>query len=967
MEFLLLGPLLVRSGTALIPIPQGKQRALLAALAVRNGRVVAASELAELIWEGRPPRSARPTLHNYVKRLRHALGEPGKTLIQTRPPGYLIAAEPGDVDVIRFAALCGSGKEAARRGYWDQAAAQLQVALSMWRGQPFVDIPCGLLADSEVPRLAELRAAALEDRIDADLHLGRHHQVIGELRALASAEPLRERLHLLLMLALYRAGRPAAALTAYQQARSTLISELGLEPGAALRQLQQQILSADPALDLPPSLNSRPAPSEVAGPGRTAGLVVPRQLPTAPAHFAGRMDELQEMTGLLEMTAGTVGTALISAIGGSAGVGKTALAVYWAHQAAGQFPDGQLYVSLRGFGPKAAPVKPQEALTGFLEAIQPAGVPIPTGLEAKASLYRSLLAGRRMLIILDNARDEEQVRPLLPASPGCLVLVTSRSQLTGLVAAEGARPLTLDMLTDADADLLLARHLGTDRTAAEPRATADLIRLCAGLPLALAITAARAAEHPRHPLAAAAAELRNVRSRLDVLDAGDAAASVRAAFSWSYQSLTEPAARMFRLLGVHPGPDITAPAAASLAAVPGEQARRQLGELARAHLIAEHSAGRFALHDLLRAYAAEQAEVTDPDELRRAAVQRGLDHYLHTAQSAADIVRDSASDAIILPPAQPGVIPERIADYEQVMAWFSSEYRVLLAAVAQAASEGFDSHAWQLPWVLTTFLIRRGYWHDCAATLETALAAAQRLGDQQAQARVHHSLGRATTLLGCYRKARAHCQQSLEMYRQLGDRAGQGRAHHGIGMILERQGRFRQSLGHDLKALRLYRAAGDLACQAVALNNVGWCHAHVGDYRQAMTHCQKAIALFRERGDRCGEAAAWDSVGYTEHRFGRPSLAVASYQRAVALLLEPDERYLQATIRRHLGDAYQTVGDLRAAADAWRQATAILDEMHHPDARLVRAKLADLDRLRGQRVPAADAGLSAAIAGCSGK
>ena len=351
-------------------------------------------ELAELIWEGRPPRSARPTLHNYVKRLRHALGEPGKTLIQTRPPGYLIAAEPGDVDVIRFAALCGSGKEAARRGYWDQAAAQLQVALSMWRGQPFVDIPCGLLADSEVPRLAELRAAALEDRIDADLHLGRHHQVIGELRATglrrpaaravapaADARPL--------------PGWPAAdALTAYQQARSTLISELGLEPGAALRQLQQQILSADPALDLPPSLNSRPAPSEVAGPGRTAGLVVPRQLPTAPAHFAGRMDELQEMTGLLEMTAGTVGTALISAIGGSAGVGKTALAVYWAHRAAGQFPDGQLYVSLRGFGPKAAPVKPQEALTGFLEAIQPVGVPIPTGLEAQASLYRSLLAGQ---------------------------------------------------------------------------------------------------------------------------------------------------------------------------------------------------------------------------------------------------------------------------------------------------------------------------------------------------------------------------------------------------------------------------------------------------------------------------------------------------------------------------------------------------------------------------------------------
>jgi hypothetical protein len=473
------------------------------------------------------------------------------------------------------------------------------------------------------------------------------------------------------------------------------------------------------------------------------GRVVPRQLPPAVPRFAGRGAEMAALTGLLERAPGAAGTVAISAIDGTAGIGKTALAVHWAHQVADRFPDGQLYVNLRGFGP-ADPMAPEEGLRAFLDALQVPAGQVPATEAGQQGLYRSLLARKRMLIVLDNARDPGQVRPLLPGVPGCMVLVTSRNQLTGLAAAEGAHLLTLDILTGTEAHELLADRIGAARLTAEPDSAAELIRLCARLPLALAITAARAGAHPRRTLAALAAELRDARNRLDTLATGEQATDVRAVFSWSYNSLRAPAARMFRLLGLHPGPDITVPAAASLAGLPRGPASAALAELAGANLVTEHAPGRYAVHDLLHVYAAEHAHAEDGEASCRAAIHRMLDHYLHTCHAAAHLMQ-AQRGTLTLAPAQPGVTAERLADHERALAWFKAEHHVLVAIAGLAAASGFDTCAWQLPWSMATFLDWQGHWHDWAATQRIALAAVTRQDDKGAQATVRRAFAASPT------------------------------------------------------------------------------------------------------------------------------------------------------------------------------------------------------------------------------
>jgi DNA-binding SARP family transcriptional activator len=615
VEFCLLGPLAVRSGDRLLSIPHGKQRTLLAALLAHAGEVIPADELAELLWEGRPPLSARATLQNYVKRLRQALGPLGQARLRTHRPGYVIDASADEVDLLRFGALCAAGHVAARQGDWNQAAARLRAALALWRGQPFTGVPSELLALTESPRLNEMRLDALETSIDAEMHLGRHVQVADELRQLVAAEPLRERPRGLLMLALYRAGRAAEALAQYRDARRTLVRDLGLEPGPRLRQLHRQILAGDPALDLaaaPRPAVSRPdrAATRETAAGRMSAaehgsVVVPRQLPAAVAHITGRQAESEALTQQLDQPAGASRAVTIWTIVGTAGIGKTALALHWSHRVADRFRDGQLYANLRGFGPRVTPAPPEEVIRGFLGALGVPAAELPARLEAQAALYRSLLADRSMLVLLDNARDAEQVRPLLPGSAACVVLVTSRDQLTGLVVAEGAYPVSLGLLTEADAADLLARRLGAARLSAEPEAVRELIGLCARLPLALAVVAGRASGRPGVPLTQITSELR--AARLDALATGEPATDLRAVLSWSYGCLTPPAAAMFRALGLHPGPDITPARAAALAGVDPRQARAALIELARAHLIEEHAPGRFALYGLLRAYATDLA------------------------------------------------------------------------------------------------------------------------------------------------------------------------------------------------------------------------------------------------------------------------------------------------------------------------------------------------------------------------
>jgi tetratricopeptide (TPR) repeat protein len=659
--------------------------------------------------------------------------------------------------------------------------------------------------------------------------------------------------------------------------------------------------------------------------------LVPRQLPARTSAFAGRVEELESLTSILDKKAEgheVGGAVIISAINGTAGIGKTALALRWAHEVARRFPDGQLYVNLRGFDPAGSPVRPADAIRGFLIALGAefchAGVEL--NLDALAALYRSRVAGRQLLILLDNARDADQVRPLLPASSTCLVVVTSRNRLSSLITHEGAHPLTLDLLSVAEAGELLAGHLGAERISDEPAAVKELIALCARLPLALSIVASRAVAHPAFRLARLADELRDAGRRLDALDGGDLGANVQTVFSWSYRNLSQPAALMFRMLGIHPGPDISVHAAASLAGMPLGQARKTLAELARSHLIAEHVPGRFAFHDLLRTYAAQQATAVDTESERRAATRRMLDHYLHTAYATALALHPSSAPITISPP-RPGLAPEPpCADYAAAWAWFDNEYPVLLAAIGLAAG-GWGTHAWQLAWTLTDYLARQGQWHNLAVTQRLALTAIGTHSGPRGKALAHQGIGRACQGLGRHAEACTHLEQALALFTQLGDQLGQAETHLILSWVLDGQDRPDDALHRAEQALSLYLAAGHRTGQANALNDIGWYYSKLGDHHRALTLGEQALALQRELGDRRGQAYTFDSLGYAHHHLGRYQDAAACYQQALDFNDELRDRQLQAAVLDHLGDVHYVSGDGEAARAAWRRALDILDQL----------------------------------------
>jgi tetratricopeptide (TPR) repeat protein len=601
------------------------------------------------------------------------------------------------------------------------------------------------------------------------------------------------------------------------------------------------------------------------------------------------------------------------------------------------FPDGQLYVDLRGFGPSGQAVRPADAVRGFLEALGTAPADVPTDLPAQVGLYRSLTSGKRVIVLLDNAADAEQVRPLLPGAAGSVAVVTSRHQLPGLVA-EGAYPVTLDVLPAGESRALLAGRLGADQVDAEPDAVARIVAICAGLPLALAIVAARATTPPLHSLDALAAELGEFRTCLDALASADAATDLRAVFSWSYCRLGPAAKRLFRLLGIHPGRDVGALAAASLAGTTAAATRPVLAELCRAHLLTEHAPGRYACHDLLRVYAAELLDSHDAEADRRAARRRLLDHLLATAAAAALLIEPLRDPIAVVRPA-PGVTPEPFGKREDALAWLDAERPALLSAVELARDDGLDAHAWQLAWSLADFLHWQGRWHDRVATLRTALAAAQRLRDRAEQARAHRCLGLTYTRLERYEDAHAHLRQALKLYLRLDDRAGQVRTHQSLSTVLEGQGQPHAALRHAERAIELYAHSGSKADLGRLLNSAGWCHAQVGDMREALAHCQRAAALAREAGDRVAEAATWDSLGYIRHRLGQHAPALAAYRHALDLRRTIGHRCGEANTLARIGDTQDAIGDRTAARASWRDALAILDGMDEPGADAVRARL----------------------------
>ena len=669
---------------------------------------------------------------------------------------------------------------------------------------------------------------------------------------------------------------------------------------------------------------------------------VPRQLPPPTRHFVGRDEPLKELDELLDQAASgheQDSMSQITAISGTAGVGKTTLALYWAHHVADRFPDGQLYVNLRGFDPSNTPVEPADAMRSLLEALDVAADRVPPATEARLGLLRSVLAGQRMLILLDNARDAAQVRPLLAAAPGCLTVITSRNQLTSLAATQGAQLISLDVLSQPEATQLLQRQLGPERLAGEQEAAGELTELCARLPLALAIIAARAAARRSLPLAALVAELADDPGVLDALHGGDTDTSIRAVFSWSVGQLSGEAAQMFRLLGAHPGPEISRPAAASLAGLTVSQAGRLLTELTDAHLLAEIAPGRFAFHDLLRAYAAEQAvEHFGPDEFAGARL-RALDHYLQTGFAAVLLLQPHRTKIIISPP-QAGVRTEPLADYQEALAWLQAEHQVMLTAVTLADRGGHDEHAWQLAWALADFLDWRGHWQDCAATQEIALAACRRLGHLSGQALIHRSLARTCDRLGRYDETAPHLWSALELYNEIGDPLGLAKCHAEMAAALERETRYDDAIGHAEQALQQFRAAGHSAGEASALNSLGWCHAMAGHHTLALEHCQQAVDLQRQIGDRHSEADSWDSIGYAHHHLGQYEEAIACYRRALGFYTEIGYRQFQAETLAHLADTQQASGLAAEARQTWQQALTIMEDLHHPDTERVRAKLA---------------------------
>jgi tetratricopeptide (TPR) repeat protein/transcriptional regulator with XRE-family HTH domain len=665
-------------------------------------------------------------------------------------------------------------------------------------------------------------------------------------------------------------------------------------------------------------------------------VLAPRQLPAAVPFFTGRAAELTALNAVLDAARAAVA---ITAIDGPPGVGKTALAVHWAHEVAAEFPDGQFYVNLRGFGFSEEVTPAGTAIRGLLDAL---GIPagrIPPDPESQAGLYRSLLAGKRALIVADNARDAGQVRPLLPGFPGCVVLVTSRNRLIGLAAADGARMITLDVLPEDKARELLARRIGTGRARAEPGAVGELARLCGRLPLALVVAAARAAARPAMPLDAVAAELADTASRLEALRTGDPVTDVRTVFSWSIQHLGQEPARLFRLLGVHPGPDITAPAAAALLGIGPDGARAALDALAMANLAAEHRPGRYCLHDLLRSYAAEQAAGHEPATECRASIQRVLDYYLHAGHTAALLLNPHRVSVPTLAPPRPGVPSARLDGHQQALAWFEAEHQVLLRCVSLAAETGSDACAWILPWAMTEFLDRRGHWHEWASTQRTALAAATRLGDLAGQAAARRAIATACVRLTNYQQAHGHLAACLRLHQQLGDRAGEALARHSLGRVAEHQGHYADALGHEQQALGLFRDADDRDGQALALNAIGWYHILLGRPQQARNFCKQALTLYRRVGNLVGQAQAWDSLGYAEHQLGRLDHATACYQHALSVLRDLSELFGQADTLGRLGDTRAAAADFPAAQDAWRQALDILEDLGHPNAAQVRAKL----------------------------
>jgi DNA-binding SARP family transcriptional activator len=953
MRFRLLGPLEIRAGEEWKGIGAPKWRSVLATLLIHAGQIVPVDVLINEVWGDAPPAKAGNLISIYVLRLRRLLGDTDSTVLVTRAPGYLFRLAAGDTDVQVFEALVREGGRAYAAGEPDRAAAQLAEALALWRGSPLADVPATTLIETEAGRLTELHLDAAELRIKAELACGSHAQVIPELRRLLADNSLRENLWLLLMQALDGAGRHAEALDAYGQARNVFIEELGVEPGAELRQFHARLLAQDEELtrdaDAPGSISagtvtarsSQPVPPAAAIP---RPVPVPAELPGDVADFTGREDQVKHLCDLL--ASGGVdadpGAVRIALVAGSGGLGKTSLAVHAAHRVKGSFPDGQLYVDLLGATPQ--PLPPGDVLARFLRDLGVDGRDIPVDEDERSARYRTILAGRRILVVLDNARDAAQVRPLLPGTASCAVLVTTRSRMPDLAST---RLVDLNVLDDDEALALFTRVVGDERAAGEPEATAELLLACAGLPLAIRICAARLAMRSGWTIGAMASRLRDEHRRLDEMRAGDMA--VRASFQVSFASLPAAAqsdgiapADAFRLLGLWQGPSISSAAAAALFGTSKYVAEDALEALVDAHLLGSTSSDRYKFHDLLRVYSSERAvaDLSGPD--RDVAVGRLLGWYMRTADAAASAVLPHRYNV----PLQAGAadpLPLGFAGAENALAWYDSERVNVVAATRQASSSGLHEIAWRLPAPLFIVFNSRHNWADCITTHRIALDSARQAGNRQGEAWILNNLGDALGRIGDS-EGIGHLEQALAIRHEIGDRAGEAQAANNLADAYEHLERWDEVVDLLRRALSLTQEIGDRYGEGVALSNLGAALLELKQTDEAIDALRQADHVFAEVG-------YLDGTGYARYILGQCYLSQGHDEEALECLRQSanshqaaGNRNRQAVTLRLLASAQARNGLAQQARESWTQAAAIFADLgDSTQAAEVRAEQAKAD------------------------
>jgi DNA-binding SARP family transcriptional activator/Tfp pilus assembly protein PilF len=929
VEFGLLGPLEVVDGGRPVAIQSAKHRILLAGLLLHAGELVTVEDLTEAIWGGALPASPRRVVHTYVARLRKLLG--GSALIQSYREGYMIAVAQGDIDVGRFGLLLERAREAADGGDRHAESAILRKALAQWRGEPLADVPSEALHRDVVAWLAEQRLDALYRQIEADLALGRHTELVAELRILADRHPLREQFWTQLMTALYRCGRQADALAAYQCIRHLLADELGVDPGPELRALHQAILAGDPALADPP----RPA--------RPGAWIKPGQLPLDVPDFVGRADLVSQTTQLLDDEL----TVPIVALSGSPGVGKTALAIHAAHQLTERFRDGQLYVDLHGATTGLQPLQPLEVLGRFLRSLGVEAAAIPADLEEASAAFRSRVAGRRVLVVLDNADDAAQTAPLLPASPGCGVLVTSRRVLSALA---GARHLLTDVLPAADAVELLGRLAGPTRVTAERKAAQEVARCCGYLPLALRIAGGRLAARPSWPLRALAERLADAPRCLDELQLAEV--GVRASFQVSYQQLSgspdaleRATAKTFGLLGVLDGPEVSLPAAARLMDQPEDAAERVLERLVDAQLLETPVPGRYRLHDLLRLYARELASQRYPEPVRAAALTRVLRFYVASAWQTLAVLRPG-DYRLTRADRRWRHGGHEFADQQAALGWLEAERASLLAAVRQAVTTpGVPAEiGMQLAQALFGFFWVHSHQGDWLEVNQIALTVARQLGDLAAQAQAHNDLGAGYYRQGRYDQALACLHESLAIRRELNDCLGQALSLGNLGNVYQGRGRLEEALACLNESLAICRELGDRRGQASNLANLGEVHQRQGRYQRALACLRKSLAIRRDMADRHGQAHSLSNLGIVYQRQAQHHQALVCLRESLAISQELGDRRGEAESLRELGMTLRALGRLEEARVHWIEALAIFGQLQDSCVGQVRALLAGLPK-----------------------